>query len=204
MTSWFSELLNNSLNFVKGKAKRWISSCSLLSKGLPGYRVVNFGLKSQPVYFIIYHLFHLNITCDHKPMLTARLHAFPRPVGSWRWSSCLDCGAGKLEPKTLLGMKRGIDPAVAVLRVWLRVALLGVFRALFEGIWKYWGTIQESVLVIGWLGIGPSLSPACHFTKIVGQSSVVFIIHTTETIARFISCSIKFTSKGEISGGRVK
>lgn len=71
------------------------------------------------------------------------------------------------------------------------------------------GFVQESLLinfklVIGRLVIGPSLSPACHFTKIVGHGSVFFIIQTTKTIGRFVSCSIKFNSKGEISGGKVK
>lgn len=69
------------------------------------------------------------------------------------------------------------------------------------------GFVQESLLinfklVIGLLVIGPSLSPACHFTKIVGHGSVFFIIQTTKTIGRFVS--IKFNSKGGISGGKVK
>jgi len=59
-------------------------------------------------------------------------------------------------------------------------------------------------LVIRQLVIGPSLSRAYRFTMIAGHSSVFSIIQTTESFGRFISCSIKFTSKGEISGGGVK
>lgn len=74
---------------------------------------------------------------------------------------------------------------------------------------KYQRTVQESVLInftplIRCLVVGRSLYPACHFTKVVGQSSASFAIQTTVSIGRFISSSVKFTSKGEICGGNVR
>lgn len=74
---------------------------------------------------------------------------------------------------------------------------------------KYQRTVQESVLInftllIRHLVVGQLLSPTCHFTKVGGLSSASFAIQTTVSIGRFISSSVKFTSKGEICGGNVR